>query len=86
MSKKLPKKHWKLSLGDKVMWSGSWGSDSPKEVTITGIQVNEFNGSKEGGQVEDIDWDYITERNILVNLDNGHWAWGFQIKKENNHE
>ena len=75
------KKHYKLSLGDSIMWSGGWGSDSPQEAVITGIQINEANGSKEGGQVEDVDWYYVTERNILVDLDNGHWAWGFQVKK-----
>ena len=75
------KKHYKLSLGDSIMWSGGWGSNSPQEAVITGIQINEANGSKEGGQVEDVDWDYVTERNILVDLDNGHWAWGFQINK-----
>jgi|TARA_Y100001951_G_C11083513_1_gene152671 hypothetical protein len=70
----------KMKVGDKVMWSGSWGGNPPEEVTLTGIQVNESNGSKEGGRVEEVDWESVTERNIIVDLDNGHWAWAFQVK------
>ena len=30
--------------------------------------------------VDEIDWWHIQERNQIIDLDNGHWAWAFQIK------
>lgn len=65
----------KLRLGDEVIWRGSWGNDLPKEVKVTCIEVNDIN-------VSSIDWDKVESRDVVVDLDNGHWAYGFQIRKK----
>jgi hypothetical protein len=70
----------KLKVGDVVSWSKNWGQDSYEDAVVTGIQSNFKNGSKDGVSVEEIDWVYVTESNVIVDLDNGHWAWAYQIK------
>lgn len=69
----------KLKVGDVVIWRGSWGNDLPKEVKVTCIEVNDIN-------VSSIEWVNSGNRSVVVDLDNGHWAYGFQIQKkiENN--
>lgn len=69
-----------LRIGDDVLWRGSFGMEEPKKVMVTGIQLNYSNGSKEGIPVEEIDWWHIQERNQILDLDNGHWCWAFQIE------
>lgn len=66
----------KLKVGDEVIWRGSWGNDLPKEVKVTCIEVNDIN-------VSSIEWVNTGNRNVVVDLDNGHWAYGFQISKKN---
>ena len=66
----------KLKLGDEVIWRGSWGKDLPKEVKVTCIEINDIN-------VSSIGWDKVESRDVVVDLDNGHWAYGFQIAKKN---
>jgi len=69
----------KLKVGDEVIWRGSWGKDLPKEVKVNCIEINDIN-------VSSIGWDKVDSRDVVVDLDNGHWAYGFQIAKkvENN--
>jgi len=66
----------KLSIGDKVMWRGSFGNDEAKEATITGIEVCNA-GEKYGRSVSSVDWDDVDK--IVADLDNGHWARGKQL-------
>jgi len=69
----------KLTVGDKVMWRGSWGKDQPKEVIIEDIEICR-EGCKNGRPIKSVDWDTVKEgRKIVVNLDNGHWAYGNQL-------
>ena len=68
-----------LSVGDKVMWRGSWGKDAPKETRVTTIEMN--CGSKHGDNVQSIEWSKVIDRSIVVDLSNGHWAYGNQITK-----
>ena len=65
----------KLKVGDEVIWRGSWGNDLPKVVKVTCIEVNDIN-------VSSIEWVNSGSRNVVVDLDNGHWAYGFQIAKK----
>ncbi len=65
----------KLKVGDEVIWRGSWGKDLPKVVKVTCIEINDIN-------VSSIDWDKVESRSVVVDLDNGHWAYGFQIAKK----
>jgi hypothetical protein len=68
-----------LKVGDKVMWRGAWGNDEPKEAYIRGIQIT--NGSKYGDDVNQVSWDKVRDREVVVDLDNGHWAYGGQLSK-----
>ena len=30
---------------------------------------------------EEVDWDRVVGRDAIVDLNNGHWAWAFQISR-----
>lgn len=70
----------RLKIGDKVIWRGAWGKEEPKEAIIEGIELC-ANGSKYGKEVKSVAWDTINgeSRSVTVTLDNGHWAYGFQL-------
>ena len=69
-----------LKTGDTVIWRGAWGIDEPKEAKVKEITLCEAEGVKHGRLVSEVLWDKVTSgRKIIVDLDNGHWAWGFQI-------
>jgi len=70
----------KLKIGDEVIWRGSWGKDAPKIAKVESIEIT--NGGKYGEQVDEVEWSKVYERNITVDLDNGHWAYASQIKKK----
>mgnify|MGYP003109825753 CR=1 FL=1 len=69
-----------LYEGDKVMWAGAWGNEPYKEATVKGITIVEP-GTKYGEDVPTIHWNFVKDRNILLDLDNGHWCWAFQVKR-----
>ena len=70
-----------LKKGDTVIWRGSWGNDLPKEAKVTSIEICP-NGMKNGEEVNEVPWDMVNGRNVVVDLDNGHWAYGDQISKK----
>lgn len=66
----------KLKVGDKVMWRGGFGTEIPKVATVKSIELCEP-GEKYGEDVSEASW---SERNrLVVDLDNGHWAYGSQL-------
>lgn len=66
-----------LKVGDMVVWRSSWGTGHPSLAKVKRIEVVEP-GQKEGGvSVEEIQW--ANKSRIVVDLDNGHWAYGYQI-------
>ena len=67
----------KLKIGDMVIWKGSWGSDAPQQAIVEGINK----GGKYGDPVDEIKWSQVYDRNVVVVLDNGHWAYGSQISR-----
>tara|TARA_A100000172_G_scaffold36581_1_gene22207 strand:- start:1307 stop:1546 length:240 start_codon:yes stop_codon:yes gene_type:complete len=69
-----------LNIGDKVMWSGSWGSETEKLAEVDSITVVEPN-TKYGDNVDWLHWNLVRGRECIINLTNGHWAWGFQVTK-----
>jgi hypothetical protein len=72
----------KLKIGDKVMWRGAWNTEPPKEATIESMSLCP-KGSKFGRDIKSADWNTVKGNGrgqILVNLDNGHWAYGYQLK------
>jgi len=36
---------------------------------------------KIGDEVNSVEWTKVHDRNVVVTLDNGHWAYGGQISK-----
>lgn len=67
-----------LEVGQEVMWSGSWGISSKKKATITSISV-----FSDETPLLSVEWDRLNDRSIVVSLDNGHWAYGFQLTRIN---
>ena len=78
--------HDKIKVGDKVMWKGSWGADHPASVVVTRIEIDCESGH--GQEVDDLDWkalptsDGVDGRSVVLELDNGHWAYSFQITQQ----
>ncbi len=71
----------KLKINDEVSWRGSYGSDAPKTAKVIGIEVNCV--KKSGIEVRSVNWNKVDNRSVIVTLDNGHWAYGTQIKPIN---
>ena len=69
----------KLKIGDEVFWRGGFGSEPKKKAKVIGIEVT--NGGKYGDDVEEVDWSKVKGRNVVVDLDNDHWAYAEQISK-----
>lgn len=65
-----------LKIGDVVWWRGTWGAEPPKQATINRIEKTEFYRSKYGEEVNEVNWN----DNFVVILDNGHWAYNFQLQ------
>ena len=77
IGKTLPRKGF-LSIGDTVVWCGGWGRDKPTHAKVTGFEWS--NEDKSGDSIkESISWDLLDGRQIIVDLNNGHWAYGFQL-------
>ena len=68
-----------LKVGDTVLWRGSWGQDRPKKAVVVGMDVTEYPREKYGYSVEEVGWEVVRENRVLLDLDNGHWAYGSQI-------
>jgi len=68
-----------VKVGDKVMWSGSWGSEAPQEAVVTGMEITTEPRSKYGREVQEASWDLISENRVMFDLDNGHWSYSDQI-------
>ena len=70
----------KLKIGDAVKWRGAFGSDAPKEAIVEAIEIT--NGGKYGDEVDEVSWSQVYGRNVVVSLNNDHWAYGSQISKK----
>lgn len=70
-----------LKLGDKVIWKGSWGRDEAKVATVTRIEIVKKGQKEDGVLVAQVPWGIVQDF-VVVGLDNGHWAYGYQIKPE----
>lgn len=66
-----------LRVGDKVEWRGAWGSNAPALAEVTGIEILDGTDTKYGLDTDKVSWDAANR--IVVDLDNGHWAYGSQI-------
>ena len=71
----------KLSIGDVVMWSGTWGRDPARPATVRQISVCENPGDhSDVEEFDSLDWSAIKGREVVIDLTSNHWAWGFQIQ------
>ena len=70
----------KLKIGDKVWWWGGFGSEPKKLATVEEIEIT--GGYKYGDQVDEVDWDQVYDRNVVVSFsDYPNWAYAEQIKR-----
>jgi hypothetical protein len=67
-----------LRVGDKVGWRASWGSDKAREAVVIRIEICQI-GRKEGNKVDSVPWSKVNSREVVVDLDNEHWAYGTQL-------
>ena len=70
-----------LHVGDRVIWRGGFGDHPPVDATVMTIEAVEEEGQKHGTPVSVIDWRAVTGRRVVVDLDNGHWAYGEQLQQ-----
>ena len=69
--------HKTLKVGMAVIYRPSWGYDAPVEVKVENIELCDCPGCKYGDIVDEVAVEDV-ERSTF-DLDNGHWAYGFQI-------
>lgn len=67
-----------LKKGDNVNWRGAWGTQEPKIARVDVIEITR-GGDKYGRPVDEVDWSECEKGNVVVTLDNGHWAYGSQL-------
>lgn len=68
-----------LRINSVVWWRGAWGGDIPKLAQVKFITLT--NGyEKEGVDVNCVPWELCDDRRVIVDLNNGHWAYGFQVR------
>lgn len=70
----------KLRIGDLVMWSGGFESEISLPTRVTCIELAE-DGKKYGEEVEEVLWKHVDSRNVVVDLENGKWAYGNQLTR-----
>lgn len=66
-----------LRVGDEVEWRGSWGGDAPRRARVMAIEVLDGTSDKHGLDTDEVAWE--PARDFIVDLDNGHWAYGTQL-------
>ena len=67
-----------LRVGDRVLWCGGFGDQAPRPARVVRVDLVEP-GQKHGVSVDAVPWSALT-RDVVVDLDNGHWAYGYQIR------
>ena len=69
----------KVKVGDKVVWRGGFGYDTPAIVEVVGLEVTDYPRSKYGREVKEVDWELVKKNKVLFTLDTGNWAYSEQI-------
>lgn len=70
-----------LKVGDPVNWKGAWGNEPTKKTEIESIEICK-EGNKYGDNVDEVAWSLVKKgRQVVVNLTNGHWAYGDQLSE-----
>ena len=60
------------------MWRGGFGRDKAQQAVVKTIELCE-DGEKYGTPVDEVDTNLL--HRVVVDLDNGHWAYGDQITR-----
>lgn len=68
-----------LKVGDTVNWQRSLSSSVTVSVKVKTIEITE--GEKHGESVDSVSWSLVRDREVCLDLDNGHWAYGSRIFK-----
>ena len=68
-----------LRVGDKISWRGTWGKDPIEEATIEIITLTDGPYSKDGVEVFSVKFSTLKEGNVVIDFDNGHWAYANQV-------
>lgn len=63
----------KLRIGDEVMWSHMWGTRPWKKARVRKIE-------KCAESVDEVNWDRMTDRSVVLYLYNGFWGYGEQVR------
>ena len=70
-----------FKIGSEVCWSGSWGRDVGRPANLEYIEQTENEHEKDGVEVDSVKWiNGQWEFPFVCGLDNGHWAYSYQIK------
>ena len=70
-----------LRVGDTVMWSGGFGLHAAREAKVIGIDLLPRGNPDDGEPVDSVPWSEVRNRCVAVDLDNGHWAYGYQLAR-----
>ncbi len=70
-----------LNVGDTVIWKSNFGKGPETSAKINRMEWCQV-GSKEGQSISYIHWSRVYTRQLVVTLDNGHWAYGTQLVKK----
>ena len=71
-----------LRIGDRVMWRGGWGNHAARPAQVVRL-TRCAPGEKEGGhEIDAAPWALVVvpASGYVVDLDNGHWAYGEQLR------
>ena len=68
-----------VRTGDSVWVRGGFGKEPRTLAVVEEIEIT--NGDKYGIEVDEVKWALVYDRNVVVSLDNGHWAYAYQLKK-----
>jgi len=68
-----------LKVGDTVWWSGGFGTHAEKKAVVVSVDLMVTPGiADDCVPVGYARWDNM--ENIVVSLDNRHWAYGYQLR------
>jgi hypothetical protein len=66
-----------LRVGDTILCRANFGADAPKKEVVKHIDIDCVGGS--GDSVEEVAWEDVKDRTVMVDMENGRWAYGSAI-------
>jgi len=66
-----------LRVGDTILCRANFGSDAPKKEVVKHIDINCI--GNDGDSVDEVAWEDVKDRTVMVDMENGHWAYGSAI-------